>query len=143
LDAINPSGTKIEINESTPNRFNVISHNLLSYLRADGVDYINKTDAQRAYAEILEEKIETIEENGSKRQVVTYPKFKPLIPLINQYISSISNGFEGKLKDVEDEQDSDVDRAVKDNIDKFGKMSCEFNPLDQVGDRVKMFFGTL
>ena len=143
LDTINPSGTKIEINESTPNRFNVISHNLLSYLRADGVDYINKTDAQRAYAEILEEKIETIEENGRKRQVVTYPKFKPLIPLINQYISSISNGFEGKLKDAEDEQDSDVDRAVKDNIDKFGKMSCEFNPLDRVGDRVKMFFGTL
>lgn len=148
LDTINPSGTKLELTESTPNKFNLIKSGLVSTLRADNVDESQKTDAQRLYSELLKEELKTIEKtddkgNVVKREITVYPKFVPLIPLINQYISSISTGFTGRIKDIEDEQDSDIDSAVKDNIDKFDKASYEFNPLDQISDRVKLFFGTL
>jgi len=114
LDSLNPSGTKLKLNQSTPNKFNLIKSGLVSLLRADGVDVSQKTDAQRIYSEVLEQKIENVEEtdkkgNVIKRQITTYPKFAALIPLINQYISSISTGFNGRLQDIEDETDSDVD----------------------------------
>ena len=109
-------------------------------------DYINM-----AFREIFTAETHTKEVEHTKygvttlktEKVVVYPKFAAIQNLVADYCNEIVGDVRSRLKE-DPEDNNDVDDVIqKANIDKFDRVSYEFDKLDSVSKSVKFVLSTL
>lgn len=81
------------------------------------------------------------DKKGKSYHDVIYPAFDALQQQLVEYVSFLTSDYKGKIKD--DLLDDEDERVQKQNIDKYDRASYEFNKLDSVTKRVKLFFATI
>ena len=97
----------------------------------------------RAWREMFEKKTELrYDSKGKPFYYSFYPKFAAIHTLVGDYLSSMMTDYKGRYQ-VSEEDDTEDEIVQRKNIDKYDKASIEFNKLDSVTPKVKLFFGTI
>ena len=128
-----PNQDMFKVSNITPN---MLGDNIISILTGSNKDEKDLTDNDLAFREVFKS---VTNDNGTK----TYTNFPALTRYISDSISSLINGYSGRLSELDENEDDDIDRVVKDNIDKYDANAYEFSKLDQTTVAAKLFFGTI
>jgi hypothetical protein len=139
VDDVNADPSVITLDNLT---LTEIDKNMVAVLTGQGKKESELNHAERAFREVFtEEKILQRDDKGNPYYVKSYPKFDALKQQVKDYITSIIHGYSSVLND--DLNNDEEEKVQNANIDKYDRSSVEFNKLDNVADRVKLFFSTI